>query len=80
MSNKTYDILKTIALVATPFIAFIGSVCVIWGVPHAEQITATLTAVDTLIGALLLVDSKRYNTEMMMDNEVESMGMGDEDE
>ena len=63
MSNKTYDILKTIALVAVPFIAFVGSLCTIWGIPHSEQITASLTALDTFIGALVVIASKLYYAE-----------------
>lgn len=80
LSNRTYDILKTIALIAAPLITFIGAVCIIWHVPFAEQITATLAALDTLLGALLTKLGIDYNTDLMLNNEVEDMGKGDENE
>ena len=81
MSNKTYDTIKLIALACVPILAFIASVCTIWNVPHAEQITATLTAFDTMLGALVIVLAKVYNKVVPSehDNEVDAMGMGDKD-
>ena len=67
MDNRTYDIIKLTALVATPLIAFLAALCSIWNVPHAEQITATLTALDTLLGALVIVLSREYNKPGEMD-------------
>ena len=61
MSNKTYDTIKTIALVAVPILAFLGSICAIWNIPHCEQVTATLTAIDSLLGALVIALSKAYH-------------------
>lgn len=61
MSNKTYDIIKTIALFAVPVLAFAASLCSIWNVPYCEQITATLTAIDTLLGAVVIVAKKLYD-------------------
>lgn len=54
MSDKTYDTLKTIALVATPVLAFIASVVSIWNIPCGAEITATLTAIDVLLGAIVV--------------------------
>ena len=67
MDNRIYDLIKLIALVATPLIAFLAALCSIWNVPHAEQITATLTALDTLLGALVVVLSREYNKPGEMD-------------
>ena len=69
MSNRTYDILKTISLIAVPIVAFISALCTIWNVPHSEQITATLTAVDTLLGALVVILAKEYNKPLDIDVE-----------
>ena len=33
----------------------------IWGLPFGEQIPATITAVDTFLGALLGISTVRYN-------------------
>ena len=61
MSNKTYDIIKAVALFAVPVLAFAASLCSIWNVPYCEQITATLTAIDTLLGAVVIVSKKLYD-------------------
>lgn len=61
MSNKAYDRLKTIALVVVPFIALLSTLCNIWEVPNADRITASLVAVDTLLGALVKILSDNYN-------------------
>ena len=60
MSNKQYDTLKMIALILTPVLAFLASLTNIWNVPYAEQIVATLTALDTLFGALVIAANKQY--------------------
>ena len=61
LSNKTYDILKNIALYVLPALAtLILSLGNIWGIPHAEAIAATITAFDTFLGAILKVSSTKY--------------------
>lgn len=67
MSNKTYDKLKLVALIAVPTLAFIASLCSIWNVPHSEQITSTLTAIDTLIGAVVVIVAREYHKPIPMD-------------
>lgn len=61
MSNKAYDTLKLIALILAPILAFAASIVNIWGVEHSEQIVASLTALDTLIGAIVVAASKMYH-------------------
>jgi hypothetical protein len=60
MTNKQYDTLKTIALILTPVLAFLASLVNIWGIPYGEQIVATLTAIDTLVGAVVVVTNRAY--------------------
>ena len=60
MTNQQYDTLKMIALILTPVLAFLASLTNIWNVPYAEQIVATLTALDTLIGAVVVIANKQY--------------------
>ena len=60
MSNRQYDILKMVALILTPVLAFLASITNIWHFPYAEQIVATLTALDTLIGAVVVIANKQY--------------------
>ena len=64
MSNKMYDILKWIALVLLPAAAtFYAAIAAVWGLPCAEQVVGTITAVDTLLGTLLGISSANYNKE-----------------
>ena len=60
MSNRTYDLIKNTALFIIPVLAFISSMCVIWNVPHSEAICASLTALDTLVGAIVAVAKTIY--------------------
>lgn len=60
MNDKTYDIIKNTALIITPVLAFIASLVSIWNIPHGAEITATLTAIDTLLGAIVIVAKKMY--------------------
>ena len=61
MKNKTYDRLKWIALTALPGLAFFYlTVADIWNLPYPEEIAATITAIDTLLGTLLGLSSVKY--------------------
>lgn len=65
ISNKVYDTIKLVALIGAPVIVFLSALCNIWAVPHAAELTATLAAIDTLIGAIvtaLKADYDRRNT------------------
>lgn len=61
MSDKTYDTIKNVALIVTPVITFLGALIAIWNVPFSAEITATLAAIDTLAGAIVLVAKKIYD-------------------
>lgn len=61
MSNKTYDTLKLIALVATPVSVFIVAVLSALGVPQTEVVTAILAALDTLLGSLVEIARRNYS-------------------
>ncbi len=62
MSNKLYDKLKWAALVVFPALATLFSaVSMIWGIPYGEQITSTIVAIDTALGAILGVSSINYS-------------------
>lgn len=61
MNNKTYDTLKNIALLAAPIIVFISALVSIWNIPYGAQITATLAAIDTALGAIVVVAKKIYD-------------------
>ncbi len=62
LSNKTYDVLKWVALIVLPASATLYAVLsAIWGLPFGEQIPATITAIDTFLGALIGVSTAKYN-------------------
>lgn len=62
MSNKTYDILKYVALIVLPAIATLyGVLASIWSLPYGQEIVATITAVDAFLGALLKISTDKYN-------------------
>ena len=61
-SNKTYDILKWVALVGTnAFSALIITLGKIWGWSYAVPIAGTISAVGTCIGACLQISTANYN-------------------
>jgi hypothetical protein len=62
MSNKVYDVLKWIAMVFLPAIATLYfALAGIWGLPNAEEVVGTITAIDTFMGVLLGISSAQYN-------------------
>lgn len=71
-NNKTYDILKYIALFLMPALAtLVLTLTNIWDIPHGEAIAATITALDTFLGALLKISSNNYYAEITDENEGE---------
>ena len=60
MSNKAYDNLKLIALIAAPVSVFIVAVLSALGVPQTEVVTAILAALDTLLGSLVEIFRRQY--------------------
>ena len=62
MSNKVYDVLKFVALIVLPALAtFYSTIAGIWALPYGEEISGTIMAIDTLLGACLMLSSKNYN-------------------
>ena len=74
MSNKVYDILKDIALYVLPALAtLVIALGNIWGIPYSEAIAATITAVDTFLGAILKISSIAYNKKDDDNNEPDKL-------
>lgn len=62
LSNKAYDILKWITLIALPaIITFYGVVGATFNIPYTEQILTIAVAFDTMLGALIGVSTSKYN-------------------
>ena len=64
MNDKTYDILKRVALIIIPALAtFVNAAGMVWGLPYTNEITATITAFGVFLGATLGVSSANYEPE-----------------
>ena len=61
MSNKIYDVLKWVALVALDAIGvFYKTIATIWCLPFGDEVLATCAALSLLLGALIGVSSVQY--------------------
>jgi hypothetical protein len=64
MSNKVYDCLKAICQIWLPALGTLYfALSEIWGLPYAEQVVGSITAIDTFLGAILGISSHNYNLE-----------------
>jgi hypothetical protein len=64
LSNKMYDVLKTITTIVLPGVgALYFALAQIWGFPAAEQVVGTIAAVNVFFGLLLRTSSKGYNSD-----------------
>lgn len=61
-NEKVYDVLKWIALIFLPATATLWfTVAKIWGLPYIAEITGTLVAIDTFIGAIIGISNIQYH-------------------
>lgn len=61
MSNKLYDILKLISMIATPLATFILTMTDIWGLnEYGTAIAASVSALGILLGGILKITSDKY--------------------
>lgn len=64
MSNKVYDILKWTAQILLPAVGTLYfALASIWGLPFAQEIVGTITAVDAFLGVILGISSMKYNEQ-----------------
>ena len=62
MSNKAYDIIKWIVVIVLPSIGTLYfALAGIWGLPYGEEIVGTITAIDTFLGAVMMITNAQYN-------------------
>ena len=61
-NNKTYDVLKEIALTVLPALSVLYlALAGLWNLPYPQQVSGTIMAIDAFLGALLHVSAKQYN-------------------
>jgi len=64
LSNSNYDWLKWVAQIFLPaFGTLYFALASIWGLPYAEQVVGTVTAIDAFLGALLGISTHYYNKD-----------------
>lgn len=70
MSNKIYDFLKFLAMIVFPASAtlYLG-LSNVWGLPYGEEISATITLVDTFLGAVLMISTSQYNKKVLTNDD-----------
>ena len=62
MTNKTYDILKWVAMYLLPALGTLYfALAGIWGFPFGEEVVGTITAIDTFLGVILGISTSNYN-------------------
>lgn len=64
MNNKVYDILKWVAMIVLPALAtlYLG-LSNVWGLPYGEEVSTTITLVNTFLGAVLMISTNQYNKQ-----------------
>ena len=61
LSNKLYDVLKWVALVALDAVGlFYQTISAIWNLPFGDEVLATCVAVSVCLGTLLQISSSKY--------------------
>ena len=62
ISNRCYDILKWVVMIALPALttAYVG-LSGVWGWPYATEVAKTSAVVCALLGALLGISTAQYN-------------------
>jgi len=71
-NSKVYDVIKFIAQIVLPALGtLIFSIASIWGMPYAEQIVGTITAIDVFLGVILGVASAQYKKQIESENKDE---------
>ena len=64
LNDNVYKVLKWLGLIALPALAtFYGVIGKVWDLPYTAEIVTTITAVATLIGALIGVSTVAYNKD-----------------
>lgn len=64
-SNKVYDVLKKISMMAVPITTLIASLSKIWGFTWGTEVCATISALGIFLGACLEISTRNYNDYMI---------------
>lgn len=79
MSDATYDRVKWVALILLPALGTLYyAIATVWNLPYAEEVVATITAIDTFLGALVKYHSDKYYSELLGEISSEDEEEGEE--
>lgn len=83
LSNKTYDRLKWVAMCILPaFGTLYFALSSIWGLPYAEQVVGTISAINAFLGTILGISNHNYikggdsNAVIRCDGDTDQNGSG----
>lgn len=72
-TNKVYDVVKWIVVIALPAIAAAYSALGgVWNFPYAEQVVTTINILATFLGALICVSTVNYNKDEKKEKDKEA--------
>ena len=64
LNNKVYDVLKWACLLGLPALSVLYSALSgVWGWPYAKEVSMTINAVITFLGAMIGISTASYNGE-----------------
>ena len=64
LPDSVYNFLKWLGLIALPALAtFYGVIGKVWDIPFTAEVVTTITALATLVGALIGVSTISYNKD-----------------
>ena len=70
LSDKVYEVLKWLAILALPAIAdFIKFLFPTWNIPYGDPIAETIRQVALLLGILIGISTVQYNKQLKTDIE-----------
>lgn len=70
LSDKQYNVLKWVGLIVLPAIAtLVKAVFPVWGLPYADAIAVTCTALGVFVGTLIGVSQANMKPELDADEE-----------
>lgn len=70
LSDKVYEVLKWLAILALPAVAdFIKFLFPTWNIPYGDPIAETIRQVALLLGILIGISTVQYNKQLKTDIE-----------
>lgn len=70
LKDSVYNVLKWVVTIVLPACATLyAALSAVWGWPYSEEVTTTIIAVDTFLGAILCISTAQYNKDLTKGDE-----------